>query len=356
MTAKHLLVSLDAPIREALKVINDSGTLIALVADEDQRLVGTVTDGDVRRGLLRGLAMDDPVSAVMFRDFTSVRESDDPATFQEIMRRKCIAHLPELDAGGRVVRLHLLGEEQGRRENWVVLMAGGLGTRLRPLTDDCPKPLLKVGGKPILQTIIEKFREAGFYRFFLSVNYRAEMVRAFFGDGSHLGVQIEYLHETEKLGTAGSLGLLPQRPDRPFFVMNGDLLTKVDFVQLLDFHSAQGATGTMCVREYQIQIPFGVVSVDGSTIRGVEEKPTRTFFVNAGIYAFSPEALDFVSQGDFLDMPTLFERLAGSGRVTSAFPIFEYWLDIGQMKDYEQGKNDYCALFEGSSATERTPR
>jgi NDP-sugar pyrophosphorylase family protein len=228
-----------------------------------------------------------------------------------------------------------------RRRNTVVVMAGGLGTRLDPLTKDLPKPLLKVGSKPILETILSNFRGYGFAEFFLSVNYKAEMVKSYFGDGTRWGIRIRYLEESVPLGTAGSLSLLPERPTLPLVVMNGDLVTQVNFQHMLDFHREHAAVATMGVREYDMQVPFGVVRLEESRIVAIEEKPVHRFFVNAGIYVLEPDALDYVPRGEYFDMTTLFERLAKEGMPTSAFPIREYWLDVGRPDDLERAQIEY---------------
>jgi NDP-sugar pyrophosphorylase family protein len=228
----------------------------------------------------------------------------------------------------------------------VVLMAGGLGTRLQPLTDECPKPLLAVGGRPILETILESFAEQGFKRIFLSVNHKAEMIRSHFGAGERWGVQVEYLHESIRLGTAGALSLLPERPTTPVVVMNGDLLTRTNFDNLLRFHNAQDAIATMAVREYDFQVPYGVVRLNGANIESIEEKPVQRFFVNAGIYTLSPEALDYLPIQTMFDMPNLFEHLIAAGKTTAAYPLREYWLDIGRLEELERAQREWAEPLE----------
>jgi NDP-sugar pyrophosphorylase family protein len=231
------------------------------------------------------------------------------------------------------------------RDNWVVLMAGGLGSRLRPLTDECPKPMLRVGNKPLLETIIETFIEQGFRRFFISVNYMADTIKEYFGDGSRWGAEIQYLEETSRLGTAGALSLLPEKPQAPLLVMNGDLLTKINFRQLLDFHREHHAQGTMCVREYEFQVPYGVVKMDHHRITGFEEKPIQRYFVNAGIYVLEPQALQHIPHGVFFDMPSLFQTLMADRQEAVVFPIREYWLDIGHMADYDRANGEFARNF-----------
>jgi NDP-sugar pyrophosphorylase family protein len=224
-------------------------------------------------------------------------------------------------------------------------MAGGLGKRLGSLTQSCPKPLLKIGGTPILEIIVNRLAEQGFRKLFISVNYRGEMIEDHFGDGARWTADIQYLREPERLGTAGALSLLPERPPQPFVVMNGDLLTKLNLKHLLDFHREHRAKATMCVREYQFQVPFGVVQADEHRLLGIDEKPTHRFLVNAGIYALDPDVLDLVPKNQMFDMPHLFEKLVATGHETMAFPIREYWMDIGRMDDLEQAASEYCEIF-----------
>jgi NDP-sugar pyrophosphorylase family protein len=252
-----------------------------------------------------------------------------------------------LDKEGHIVDLKMLIDmiNSGYSENYVVLMAGGQGTRLRPLTEHCPKPMLKVGNKPIIETIIENLKEYGFYKFLISVNYKAQVIMDYLNNGSKLKVDIDYLKEKDELGTAGALSLIPFRPKDTLLVMNADLLTKVNFQQLFDFHKQQDATATMCVREYQFQVPYGVIKIKNQSIASVDEKPLHKFFVNAGIYALEPRALDFVPENQYFDMPNLFEKLIEEKQVTSAFPIREYWIDIGRPGDYKQANGEYCEVF-----------
>ncbi len=344
---KSTLIAPDASLREAIQTIDNGSLQIALVVDSERRLLGTVTDGDLRRAILRGFGLDQPVQAIMNKRPTVARAEHDMAQVLADMRRKQIHRVPVVDDSGRVIGVELLEEliRPAERDNWVVLMAGGLGSRLRPLTDDRPKPMLRVGNKPLLETIIENFVEQGFHRFFISVNYMAEMIKDHFADGSRWGAPIQYLEEDRKLGTAGALSLLPKSPSAPFLVMNGDLLTKVDFRHLLDFHHEHRAQATMCVREYDFQVPYGVVRLDGQRIAGIDEKPVHRFFVNAGIYVLEPEALHRVPRDTFFDMPSLFEKLIADGRDTAAFPIREYWLDIGQLADYDRANGEFSGVF-----------
>jgi dTDP-glucose pyrophosphorylase len=340
---RQIVVSSLTPLGEAIARVDATGMQIALVLKEDGRLDGVLSDGDIRRAVLRGRSLATPVGEVM-NAHPMVAPAETPSDqLLTLMRRHVIHHLPLLNVAGQVQDLVTLDDLIGavERPNWVVLMAGGLGTRLRPLTADCPKPMLTVGGKPILESIVESFIEKGFRRFFLSVNYKAEMVRSHFGVGEKWGVQVEYLQESEPLGTAGALSLLPTRPTAPIVVMNGDLVTRAAFDNMLSFHGAQKATATMAVREYDFQVPYGVVRLDGASIKGIEEKPIQKFFVNAGIYVLSPDALDFLPRGRLFDMPALFEHLVSAGQSVAAYPLREYWLDIGRIEEFERAQREW---------------
>jgi len=340
---KDVIVSPETPLADAVAKINASGLQVALVLAPDTSLLGILTDGNIRRAILADKSLRVPVSEVMNTQPTAVPAFTPSDEMLALMRRMTIHHLPLVDDAGRVVGLATLDDLIGVAEhpNWVVLMAGGLGTRLQPLTDEYPKPLLAVGGKPILETILESFAEQGFKRIFLSVNYKAEMIRNHFGAGDRWGVQVEYLHESTRLGTAGALSLLPEKPSAPIVVMNGDLLTRTNYDNLLQFHIEQGAVATMAVRQYDFQVPYGVVRLDGARIEAIEEKPVQSFFVNAGIYALSPEALDYLPAETFFDMPTLFERLIAAGKTPAAYPLREYWLDIGRLDEFERAQREW---------------
>lgn len=336
-------------ILDAIRVIDASSVQIALV-ERDGRLVGTVTDGDIRRGLISGVGVEGRVENIMNRNPISIRQgtSDDAAL--AMMRRMHIHQLPVVDAEMHVLGVKTIDQliNSAEADNFVVLMAGGLGTRLRPLTEDVPKPLIRVGDRPILETIVRGFVDAGFFNFVMAVNYKAEMVQDYFGDGSDLGVSISYVRESQRMGTVGALSLLPQRPVAPFFVMNGDLLTTLNYGQLMSFHKQSGAPATVCVREHSVTIPYGVMEVDDGRLTEIQEKPTRRFLVNAGIYVLSPEALDLVQSGDYMDMPALLERLVAKGTPPAVFPMREYWIDIGHLDDLQRAHDDYSKIFSGS--------
>jgi dTDP-glucose pyrophosphorylase len=339
-----------ASIREAIACIDRNKPHVVFVVEEGRRLVGSVTDGDVRRGLLRGIGLDQPLREVMNSSPLSARVNESPLTIRELMVAKGLRHIPIVDRDQAILgveTLETLLHTEGR-PNWVFLMAGGFGTRLRPFTQVFPKPLLPVGSKALIETILESFISFGFRRFFISVHYKAEMIKTHFGDGSRWGVRIDYIQEDEPLGTAGALGLLPEVPELPLIMMNGDILTKVNFAHLLEFHEENKSSATMCVREYDLQVPYGTVELEGQRLRRMVEKPTYTFFVNAGIYVFSPEVVSQVKHGDRKDIPQLIEEVQAEGREVMAYPIHEYWLDIGRMDDFERAQADVTALFGGS--------
>ncbi len=340
---KKTMILPRASVRDAMQIMDKSALQIAFVVDAENRLLGAVTDGDVRRSILRGEELSSPVESIMNTHPIIAPQGMERAAIFRLMTTHDVQQIPLLDSEGRLVGLAQMEELlcHSQRDNAVVLMAGGLGTRLRPLTDKIPKPLLKVGAKPILETILESFLEAGFHRFYFAVNYKSQMIEDYFGDGSRFGAEIEYLHEKKRMGTAGALYVLPKLPDEPIIVMNGDLLTKVDFGEMLDYHIEQDAVATMAVREYNYQVPYGVIDFDGDRIQAIREKPSYSFFVNAGIYVLNPEAVARVDKEEFFDMPQLFDALLAEGKKTTAYPIREYWLDIGRMDDFERAQEDY---------------
>lgn len=340
---QNALISPEHTIEQAILVIDKSGLKVALVVDDRQRLLGTVTDGDVRRGLLRHLGLTTRVEEIMQPNPITCLADEPRADVLRNMQVNGIEQIPVLDRDGRVIELRTLQDlnQPQRLDNSVVLMAGGIGSRLRPLTSDCPKPMLKVGAKPLLETIIESFAEHGFHNFFLSVNYLADMVKDYFEDGRDWGVNIQYLEEQQPLGTAGALGLIPSTSlTLPAIVMNGDILTRVNFAALLKFHQQHQAAATMCVREWQYQVPYGVVNSNGHRIVGITEKPVEHYFVNAGIYVLDKQAFARITSGEYLDMPTLFNQLIEQKQETCLFPVREYWLDIGQHNDFERANRD----------------
>ena len=325
-----------ATLQEAAQNLSESALRIALVVDQAQnRLLGTLSDGDIRRGLLRGLSLASTVAEVMNPSPLVVPEGMSADLVRQIMCANKIHQVPEVTADGRVVELHTWEDFETTVvvDSLMVVMAGGKGTRLRPHTEDCPKPMLPVHGKPMLLHIIERAKAEGFYRFVVSLNYLGHMIEDYFGDGQALGVQINYLRETTPLGTAGALSLFDTPPDLPFVVTNGDVLTDIRYADLLEFHNRYAADATMAVRLHEWQHPFGVVEMDGLSIVGFEEKPVARTHINAGVYAISPPALSALVRGESCDMPQLFDRLLRNGGRTIAYPMHEPWLDVGRPDD-----------------------
>ncbi len=337
-------ISAKANIREAIDSIDQGAVQIALVVDAEQRLLGTVTDGDIRRGLLKGETLDSPVERVMHREFRFVQEGiEEEQEVLAMMRREVLHQIPMLDSQGRVVRLFLLEDLLKRKTlpNKVVIMAGGEGKRLRPLTKTCPKPMLPVQGKPMLEILLERCKEAGLVKFYFSVNYLKQQIIDHFGDGSRWGVDIHYLKETQPLGTAGALSLLPEIPEDPVLVLNGDVLTQVPFPALLRFHQEHQAVATICVREHETVIPYGVVRTEGTLMVALEEKPTLTNYVNAGVYVLSPQVWKHLNREEACDMPELLESLQQSNQPIHVFPIHEYWLDVGHLETLERAHQEW---------------
>lgn len=344
---QNTLLSTRGTIGDALRALEAGSLQIALVVDQDNRLQGTVTDGDIRRAILRGLGLDSPVSEIMNRTPTTAYCTDDRQALWALMRNRRIHHIPVIDEKGCVVGLEVLDEllVATERDNPVIIMAGGLGTRLRPLTQNRPKPMLMVGERPILEHILISLAEYGYKNFFFSVNYLSQVIKDHFEDGSRWGVSITYLDEKQRLGTAGALSLLPDRPTKPFIVMNGDVLTKLNFQRLMETHEQKQASVTVCVRNYDYQIPFGVAKVEGDSLLSIVEKPVHRSFVSAGIYVLNPEVLDRVPCNTFYDMPDLISSLIQENEKVKVFPITEYWLDVGRPDDMQRAIQEFAQEF-----------
>jgi len=337
-----LIVGPTATMFDAVQAIANGAKQIALVVNTERKLLGTVTDGDVRRALLRGLELSTPVTDVMNPNPHTATVDDDGA---EVMTRELklmIHNVPVLDESGRLIGMFTDDDRLFPAEQTtpVILMAGGKGVRLHPLTLNMPKPMLKIGDMPILEIIIRNLKAQGFRKIFISVNYLADIIEDYIKDGSWLGVEVEYLHEDQPLGTAGAMAQLRDQLTEPFLVMNSDLLTKTDFRHLIRSHKKSGAVATLGVREYNFQIPYGVVNVTGDEVDSISEKPVHRSLVSAGIYALSPEALQLTEVGEYCDMPTLLDRIREDNGKVAAFPIHESWLDIGRHEDLELARNN----------------
>jgi dTDP-glucose pyrophosphorylase/predicted transcriptional regulator len=342
MDINQLCVPANALLKDVISVIDAGAAQIALVIEAD-RLVGLVTDGDVRRGLLRGESLLTPVANIMKRDFRFLPVTATPGEALALMHQQRLHQIPVLDDSGKVINLFLFRDlvRPHKLPNSVVIMAGGQGKRLRPLTHDCPKPMLKVAGKPLLEIILNQCLDAGFEHFYFAVNYLKEQIQTYFQDGSSWGASIFYLEEDKPLGTAGALSLLPQPLDHPILVINGDILTRVDYINLLQFHSDYESTATLAVREYTTQIPYGVVRMDDVKVVAFEEKPKLSHFVNTGIYLLNPDVLNMVPKDSFIDMPQLLETITAEGKSVNAFPVYEYWLDIGGKESLKAAQSEW---------------
>lgn len=344
---QKLLVTPQASIKDALLTIDHGAMQIAFVCVKE-KLLGTITDGDIRRAILQGKTLENSIEGVFNSSPVCVEVNTPREDILQLALAKNVKHIPVVDADGILLGLEYIDDylKVSEKQNLVVLMAGGLGTRLRPLTENTPKPMLTVGPKPILETIIASFSRYGFKRFLISVNYKGEQIKKYFGKGEKLSVEIDYVTESKRLGTAGALSLIEEQPKYPFIVMNGDLLTGLNFEHLLNYHVQAKSDATMCVRDYEFQVPFGVVKTRGAQITQIEEKPSHHFYVNAGIYVLQPSILDLVPKESFYDMPTLFHDLITKKKKVCSFPVKEYWIDIGQPAEFEQAQVEYQEIFD----------
>ena len=344
---EQLLMSSDNSIGQAIAGIDRNHRGIVLVVTSDRHLLGTITDGDVRRALLAGMNLESPVSALLSMK-TAANLSPVTAslgtpvdTLLSLMRQNFLRQIPILNEVGQVVDLVTLDDLLPGQDLLLqaVIMAGGLGTRLRPLTEDMPKPMLPVDGKPLIEHVIEQLRQVGIRRVNVMTHYKSEKIVDHFGDGRAFGVELNYVDEERPLGTGGALGLMTP-PNEPVLVINGDILTQVDFRAMLYFHQENHADMTIGVRRYEMQVPYGVIECEGVHVRRLQEKPQVGFLVNAGIYLLEPSVYQFMPQNASFNMTDLIQWLLDAGRTVVSFPIHEYWLDIGQHADYTQAQGD----------------
>ncbi len=345
---ERFLVSPQTPIREVMTCLDRNTKGIALVVDEERHLLGTVTDGDIRRAILAQVSLEAPASELLarkvhplYRQPITARLGTPPGALLRLMQERSVRHVPLLDEAGRVADLVTLNDllPEQMLPVQAVIMAGGRGTRLRPLTDELPKPMLPVGDRPLMELTVERLRQAGIRRVHVTTHYQADKIREHFADGSAFGVELRYVAEEQPLGTAGGLGLLTP-PQEPLLVINGDILTQVDFRAMLAYHQEHQADMTVGVRRYDLQVPYGVVECEDIRVRRLTEKPWLSFFVNAGIYLLEPTVYQYIPNGQCFNMTDLIQRLLDAGRTVVSFPIVEYWLDIGQHEDYERAQED----------------
>ena len=336
---RDALLSEKATLHDAIKNLDDSKLKIILVTSSDSSFVGTITDGDIRRGLLKGLSLSDGVSLVVKKDSISVSEDMQLELVNQIMKLNQISQIPTIDSKSRVVGLYEWSASNSgikTRENLMIIMAGGIGKRLRPYTDNCPKPMLLVHNKPIIEHIILNAKSEGFNKFIISINYLGTMIEEYFGKGENLGVEIDYIREKKPLGTSGALGLIDSKLNKDFIVTNGDVISDINYGDVLDFHCKNSSIATMAVRQHELHNPYGVVQLDGEDIVGFEEKPVARSNINAGIYALSPKVIDFIEKNVYSDMPNLFENLRLQKKPIKAYFTHENWIDIGRPRDLNE--------------------
>lgn len=330
-------------IGSAVSAVERGHAQIALVINESGQLLGTVTDGDIRRALLRGQSLDGHVESVMNSSYRALPESAGEEAALALMRRDSLQQIPVLQPGQRLAGLYILKDllQTSKHDNPVVLMAGGEGKRLRPLTENCPKPMLKVGNRPLLEIILQNCVDSGFSDFYISVKYLKQHIIDHFGDGTRWGVSIQYLEEEAPLGTAGALTLLPEMSTGPVLVLNGDILTRTDLSSMLRFHNENSANATMGIREYTTTVPYGVVSVHEARVIGLKEKPVLSHYVSTGIYLLNPEVIELLPKLTYSDMPNLLNLAISKNYDVAAFPIYEYWLDVGHPDTLQQAHGDW---------------
>lgn len=336
MLFNQLCLNPDSKIETAINKLNESGLRIALVLNPDLEIIGTVSDGDIRRGLLKDSNLQNRVDGIMNSDPITVNTSVGRDAALLLMDSNKIDLIPIVDDRKRLIGLHRREEviRAGKRSNVVFIMAGGKGARLYPHTENCPKPMLKIGGKPILERVIKQAANQGFYKFIISIHHLGDVIENYFGDGSGFGVEIQYLREEFPLGTGGSLKLLKSIPSDPIVVTNGDLLTDINYIEMIDFHETNKSKATMAVRLHEYQNQFGVVKTQGIDIVEFIEKPVQRNFINAGVYVIEPKVISLILDGMQIDMPELFEMIRTSNQRVVAYPMYEAWQDIGNPDDF----------------------
>jgi len=331
------IVKINTPIKIAIERLNKVGIKIALVLDENFRLLGTISDGDFRRGMLSGLTLEDTVEKIMNKNPRTVNEGTSRLEILKLMNDTKILQIPIVDRNNFVIGLHLWDDisVQAKYSNIMVIMAGGKGSRLHPQTENRPKPMLLVAGVPILEHIIKRARSQGFNHFIIAINYLGQIIEDYFKDGHKFGVKIEYLHEDVPLGTAGALSLLSHKPEGAFIVTNGDVITDINYSDFLEYHTVQNAAATVAVHTHEFQIPYGVVQINGLEVESYEEKPIVSSLINAGVYALDPDILDLITEPKFRDMPELLDISRDLKKKVIVYPLHESWIDIGRPIDLE---------------------
>lgn len=345
---KKIKIYEDSTIKQALRAISRGQIKIAIVVNAKDKLVGTLSDGDIRRGFLKGLNINSSIKSLINKKPLISKMGERNESVLKIAYSKKINQIPVVNNKGKVIEILTINDpiKDKLTFNYVVIMAGGKGTRLKPLTKSTPKPMLKVGNKPILETIIRRFRDCGYKNIILCVNYKSNKIQHYFKNGSKFGVRIKYIKEKKRMGTAGALSLLKrEKLSEPFFVTNGDLLTNLNYEKMLDFHQKYNAMATMCVKEYNLSSPYGEVNLMNENIYNIQEKPTHKFFANSGIYVLNPECINLVPK-KFYDMTSLFKKMISKKKKVISFPIDEYWKDIGRPSDYETANKEFLKQFK----------
>jgi dTDP-glucose pyrophosphorylase len=338
---KNTVLPFNSTIQDAITNLERFSMQIVLVVGKNGELLGTISDGDIRRGLLQEKVINDPISSIIHSKPFVVPINVNREIVLNIMEINKIHQVPIVDADNKVIGLHLWDQVVNsiNRPNLMVIMAGGVGSRMGSHTESCPKPMLELRGRPMLEHIIERAKLEGFKRFVISLNYLGRMIEDYFGSGEDFNVEIEYTREDSPLGTAGALSLINPIPDEPFVITNGDVISDIRYGKVLDFHKQNNAAATMAVRLQEWQNPFGVVNIDELKITGFTEKPVDRSYINAGVYVLEPKSLASLTYGSVCDMPTLFQRLSEKGLMTIAYAMHEEWLDVGRPYDYEQAEN-----------------
>ncbi|HEG2606850.1 nucleotidyltransferase family protein [Campylobacter sp. W0066.1] len=337
-------ISKNITIKEALKLLSNYTSIRMLVVG-DKNKWGIITDPDIRKALLSNMTLEDKIEKIVNYNPITAHCNDNIEKIIQLCTKHNIYQIPIVDDSGCIIRVeNILENKIINKNNKIIIMAGGLGTRLRPLTEDIPKPMLKVGDKPILEIIIEKFKKQGFFHFILCVNYKAQTIEEYFKDGSDFGVSIEYIHEQKRMGTAGALSLIKDIGDEPFFVINGDVIVNVDFNAMVKYHIEKKSLATMGVREHFIQNPYGVIECnDENQIVNIKEKPKQYFLVNSGVYVLDPQILHNIPKNEFYDMPSLFEDIVDYTK-KYCYLIEDYWIDIGRHEEYQKANSDISYL------------
>ncbi|WP_257941831.1 glucosamine-1-P guanylyltransferase [Campylobacter lari] len=341
-----LKISHSATIKEALELLGSKdGLRILIVENYCGKFIGIITDPDIRKALLKKFTLEDKIESIVNHNPIVAYEHDSREKLLYLSNKYNIYQIPILDKQNNIIRIeNILSDICKPKNNRVVIMAGGLGTRLRPLTEYIPKPMLKVGDKPILEIIIEKFKKQGFFHFILCVNYKAQIIEEYFKDGSDFDVSIEYIHEQKRMGTAGALSLIKDIGGEPFFVINGDVIVNVDFNAMVKYHIEKKSLATMGVREHFIQNPYGVIECnDENQIVSIKEKPKQYFLVNSGVYVLDPQILHNIPKNEFYDMPSLFEDIVDYTK-KYCYLIEDYWIDIGRHDEYQKANSDISYL------------